>query len=132
MPTINENKLFTVLIEFEVNPSQQEMFIDAIAAQVEQHFKNYSGFVSASFHASDDGRRVVNYAQWCSKADWQHSFQAPNRDEVQIAIDEIINRYSVKPLKVEPFYVARVVENSRKMAESDIEKSSDEFNREQE
>lgn len=36
MPTINENQFFTVLIEWEVDSSQQQAFIDAIAEQVEQ------------------------------------------------------------------------------------------------
>ncbi|MGI2904276.1 hypothetical protein [Tolypothrix sp. VBCCA 56010] len=36
MPTINENQFFTVPIEFEVDPSKQQAFIDAIADQVEQ------------------------------------------------------------------------------------------------
>jgi quinol monooxygenase YgiN len=100
MPIINENQFFTVLMEWEANPSQQQEFIDAIADQVEQHFKSYTGFVSASFHASDDGQRVVNYAQWHSKEDWQDSFQAPNRNEVQAAIDEVISRCGAKTLKV--------------------------------
>jgi quinol monooxygenase YgiN len=111
MPTITENQFFTVLIEFEVDPFQQQAFVDAIADQVEQHFKSYAGFVSASFHASEDGKRVVNYAQWHSKEAWQDSFQVSGRDQVQIAIDEVINRYGVKPLTVEPFRVDRVVEN---------------------
>jgi antibiotic biosynthesis monooxygenase (ABM) superfamily enzyme len=47
MPIIHENQFFTVLIEFEVDPSQQQVFIHAIADRVEQHFKSYPGFVSA-------------------------------------------------------------------------------------
>ncbi|KAM3108225.1 antibiotic biosynthesis monooxygenase family protein [Phormidesmis sp. 146-33] len=110
MPTINENQFFTVLIEFEVTPSQQQAFIDAIADQVEQHFKNYAGFISASFHASEDGKRVVNYAQWHSKEAWQNSFEASGRNEVQVALNEVINHYSAKTLTVEPFQVKRVIE----------------------
>jgi hypothetical protein len=66
MPTINENQFFTVLVEWEVDPSQQQAFVDAIADLVEQHIENDTGFVSASFHASEDGQRVINYAQWRS------------------------------------------------------------------
>lgn len=30
-----------------------------------------SGFISASIHNSEDGGRVVNYAQWAGKADFE-------------------------------------------------------------
>ncbi|MBE9171155.1 hypothetical protein IQ238_27825 [Pleurocapsales cyanobacterium LEGE 06147] len=33
MSTINENQFFTVLVEFEVTPSQQQTFINEIAAR---------------------------------------------------------------------------------------------------
>jgi hypothetical protein len=35
MPIINENQFFTVLIEWEVDLSQQQALIDTIADQVE-------------------------------------------------------------------------------------------------
>jgi heme-degrading monooxygenase HmoA len=110
MPTINENGLFTVLIEFEVDPGQQQALIDAIADQVERHFKGCSGFVSTSFHASDDGRRVVNYAKWLSKEAWVETF-GTGSDEVQAAIGEVIGRCDAKTLKIDTFHIARVVEN---------------------
>jgi quinol monooxygenase YgiN len=111
MPTIQENHFFTVLIEFEVEPSQQQTFIDAIADQVEQYFKSYEGFISASFHANDEGQRVINYAQWNSREDWQQSFQASNRNEAQAAIDQVISRCNAKTLGIETLRVDRVVEN---------------------
>lgn len=113
MPTIKENKFFTVLIEWEVAPSQQQAFVAAIAEQVEQYFKHYTGFVSASFHASENGQRVFNYAQWHSKEDWQQSFQASNRDKVQTEIDQVFSQYGVKTLKVETLQVERVIDNLR-------------------
>lgn len=111
MPTKKKNGLFTVLIEFEVDPGRQKALIDAIADQVEQHFKSYSGFVSTSFHASDDGRRVVNYAKWLSKDAWEETFGTSDGDEVQAAIGEAIGRYGAKTLKIDTFHIARVVEN---------------------
>ena len=32
--------------------------------------RHLPGFVSANIHASDDGSRVVNYAQWASTEDF--------------------------------------------------------------
>jgi quinol monooxygenase YgiN len=115
MPTIDENGLFTVLIEFEVDPGRQQALIDAIADQVERHFKSYSGFVSTSFHASDDGRRVVNYAKWLSKDAWEKTFKTSSGDQVQAAIGEMIGRYDAKTLKIDTFHIARVVSNTSKL-----------------
>ena len=106
MPIINENQFFTPIIEFDVAPGNQQEFIDAIADEVERYFKSYVGFISASFHASEDGRRVINYAQWRSKEDWTAS-----GDEASAAIVEVLKRYGTEPLrgKVGLFRVARVI-----------------------
>ncbi|MBD2099959.1 antibiotic biosynthesis monooxygenase [Leptolyngbya sp. FACHB-261] len=111
MPTIEENRFFTPIIEFEVAPENQQAFIDAIADEVERYFKSYVGFISASFHASDDGQRVINYAQWRSKEDWTASGRVPHNDEASAAILEVIKRYGAEPLrgKVGFFRVARVI-----------------------
>lgn len=39
------------------------------------------GFVSANIHASTDGTRVVNYAQWATAADFQTMLQDPTAGE---------------------------------------------------
>lgn len=122
MPTIHENQFFTPIIEFEVEPEQQQALIDAlvqplgtrIADEVERYFTRYAGFVSASFHASDDGRRVINYTQWLSKEDWTASGRTSNTDEASAAILEVIKRYGATPVsgKVGFFQVAKAIENS--------------------
>ncbi len=71
MPIIHQNNLYTLVIEFETDPAKIEALIDGIAAAVEQSFCPDRRFVSASFHASDDGRRMLNYAQWTSQADYE-------------------------------------------------------------
>ncbi|SFQ42450.1 Antibiotic biosynthesis monooxygenase [Salibacterium halotolerans] len=113
MPSIYENRFFTVMAVFEVAPQQQQELIDGIADQVEEHIKKFPGFVSASFHASDDGRKVVNYAQWHSKESWQKAPQAPNSDKAKAAIEGVIKRCEAKSVSGDSFSfrVARVVEN---------------------
>jgi Antibiotic biosynthesis monooxygenase len=112
MPIINENQFFTPIIEFDVAPENQQALIDGIADEVERYFKSCIGFVSASFHASEDGRRVINYAQWHSKEDWVASGRV-NDDEATAAILEVLKRYGATPLrgKVDFFRVARVINN---------------------
>ncbi len=111
MAIINENQFFTVLVEFEVPPQHQQELIDAICDQVEEHIKNETGFVSASFHASDDGRRVINYAQWQSKEDWIRS-RASGDDKATAAIAVAIKHCGAKTARLDTVRVARVVENA--------------------
>jgi hypothetical protein len=53
----------SLIVQFDVAPEQQQALIDGIAEEVECRFTGYDGLVSANFHASEDGRRVINYAQ---------------------------------------------------------------------
>lgn len=112
MPVIQEGRLFTAIVEFEVAPKHQRALIDEIADVVEQRFKKYAGFVSASFHASEDGRRVINYAQWTSQEAWAASGRTTGTDAASVAILAIIKRYGATPErgKVGFFRVARVIE----------------------
>ena len=112
MPKIEENKLFTVIIEWEVNPKYQQELINELSNQIETYFKDYEGFISSSFHASEDGKRVINYAQWISRGAWSNSFQASGRKVVQTTNDEIIRNYEAKTLKLNCYSVARVIENT--------------------
>jgi Antibiotic biosynthesis monooxygenase len=111
MPALEENRFFTAIIEWEVAAEQQQALIDGIAGEVERRFKSYAGFVSASFHASEDGRRVINYGQWRSKEDWSRA-RGPGDDEATAAIAEVISRCGARSVKVDTFRVARVVENA--------------------
>jgi quinol monooxygenase YgiN len=107
---IQDRRLFIVLVEWQVDPQHQRELIDRICDLVEKYIKSDLGFISASFHASEDGRRVINYAQWRSKADWSKS-RASGDDEATMAIADAISRCGAKILKVETFRIDRVVES---------------------
>jgi quinol monooxygenase YgiN len=108
MPRIHENQLLTVLVEFEVDPERQQQLIDALADQVQQHLTPNAGFVSASSHATKDGTRVFNYAQWRSREDYE-SFLHRDSEE----LENVFNRFDAKLLNLDyPLRVARVVEKS--------------------
>ncbi len=110
MPTIAKNKLFTVLVEWEVDPQHQQELIDAICDQIEQHIKNDTGVISASFHANEDGQQMINYGQWHSKEDW-HRSRSSGDNEATAAIAKVISRCGAKTVKVDTFRVERVIEN---------------------
>ena len=73
MPTISETDPFTVVMEYEVDQGRQLEMIDGVTALVRRHVRHDPAFISVSFHAHEDGRRVMNYAQWTSREAWERS-----------------------------------------------------------
>jgi heme-degrading monooxygenase HmoA len=81
MPIISkENKVATLINVFTVEPGNQQKVVDMLVETTEKAMKHIPGFVSASIHKSLDGVRVVNYAQWRSKQDFE---AMRNRPEAQ-------------------------------------------------
>lgn len=64
MAHIQEYNTFTQIVRFDVEPALQAALIDAITAEVTRWVRLRPGFISSTFHASHDGRHVINYAQW--------------------------------------------------------------------
>lgn len=63
--TIAVDQPVTTLINvFTVRPERQAELVELLTKATEQHISGLPGFVSANIHASTDGVRVVNYAQW--------------------------------------------------------------------
>ena len=71
MVTIDtDRKLMTLVNVFTVDPEKQEELAGLLVRATDETMKNLPGFISASIHRSLDGRKVVNYAQWRSQADF--------------------------------------------------------------
>ena len=62
-------EVVTLINVFVVEPGNQEKLIEVLKEGTEALFSKQPGYVSASFHKSKDGRRVVNYGQWRSPQD---------------------------------------------------------------
>jgi heme-degrading monooxygenase HmoA len=78
MPTISEdNKVATLINVFTVEPENQQKVVDMLVETTDRVMKHIPGFVSASIHKSLDGVRVVNYAQWRSKEDFEAMRNSP-------------------------------------------------------
>lgn len=60
----------TLINVFTVEPDRQQELVDLLVEATDAVMRELPGFVSANIHRSDDGRRVVNYAQWRSRADF--------------------------------------------------------------
>jgi len=76
MSAFERNRSFTQLIEFEIEPHQQQALVSALSAQTERLAQGHGGFLSASVQVSDDGRRVLNYLQWQSREAGEAAFRS--------------------------------------------------------
>lgn len=107
MPTISEtSNVFTEIVVFTVGPEHQQQLIDAIVGEVERWVKHRPGFISATYHKSLDGTKVVNYAQWQSQADWQAFTEDPQGK----FLGEKIKQVGIKASEGHSYQVQRVIE----------------------
>jgi hypothetical protein len=65
MTTIKVNKdIITLINVFTVDPSRQQLLVDALIETTKQVWRLQDGFISASIHKSKDRKKVVNYIQY--------------------------------------------------------------------
>ncbi|MFD3583825.1 antibiotic biosynthesis monooxygenase family protein [Streptomyces sp. NPDC058683] len=75
----------TLINVFTVSPDRQSELLTLLARATEETMKHQPGFVCANFHASQDGERVVNYAQWESEEHYRAMLANP---EARVHMDE--------------------------------------------
>ena len=63
--------VFTLVNVFTVTPEKQDTLVQLLIEATNKTMRHLPGFVSASMHRSLDNTRVVNYAQWRSKDDFE-------------------------------------------------------------
>ena len=61
----------TLINTFTVQPENQRELIEVLNEATDNVMRLRAGFISANIHRSLDGRRVVNYAQWRSRQDFE-------------------------------------------------------------
>jgi quinol monooxygenase YgiN len=67
----------TLINVFRVDPARQEELVAALDRATAEVMVAIPGFRSANLHASLDGTRVVNYAQWASKEHFEAMLRDP-------------------------------------------------------
>ncbi len=67
----------TLINVFTVEPGVQQQLVDLLDEATEQVMRHRPGFVSTDIHASLDGTRVANYAQWHREADFEAMLADP-------------------------------------------------------
>ena len=77
--TIYSNStLVTFINVFTVAPANQQRLVELWQRATDEVMRHLPGFVSAVIHRSLDGTKVVNYAQWESRAAFAAMFQHPD------------------------------------------------------
>ena len=78
MTTITkQNNIVTLINVFAVAPENQQPLLDLLVHATREVMAKQPGFVSANFHKSVDGTRVVNYAQWANAEAFAAMMNAP-------------------------------------------------------
>jgi antibiotic biosynthesis monooxygenase (ABM) superfamily enzyme len=90
----------TLLNVFTVDPARQRELVTVLEAATEAVMRHQPGFVSANIHASTDGTRVVNYAQWATVEAFQTMLAnpecAPHMDSARALADSDPHLYTVE------------------------------------
>lgn len=68
----------TLINIFEVDKPTQEELVAALGDVTEQVMRHRPGFISANLHTSPDRTRVVSYAQWRSREDFEATMADPD------------------------------------------------------
>ena len=85
MPIISQsNNGISVILVFSVEQGNQQQLLDAAINNSQNVMEKKPGFVSASFHNSNDGTNMVNYSQWENRKAYDEAINFLTQDEVQI------------------------------------------------
>jgi quinol monooxygenase YgiN len=77
--TIRANSgVMTLINVFAVDPENQQRLVAVLKEGTEALMSKRAGYISASIHVSQDGRRVINYSQWRSVKDIEAMRQHPD------------------------------------------------------
>lgn len=76
-----ETTRVTLINVYEVELEKQADLVRLLSEVTETIIRRQPGFVSVSIHSSLDGKRVVNYAQWASKEDFEGFMKRPEIQE---------------------------------------------------
>jgi quinol monooxygenase YgiN len=73
--------IMTLINVFTVEPARQQELVQLLVTATEEVVQHQPGFISANIHASADGERVVNYAQWESEQAFRAMLANPQARE---------------------------------------------------
>ncbi len=88
-----DNNYVTHINVFTVTPENQQQFIDLLIEGTQSTVKKLPGYISNNYYKSLDGTRVIAYAQWRSKEDFEAMLQNPETGSQFQAISELATSF---------------------------------------
>jgi quinol monooxygenase YgiN len=102
MSEITPGGLLTTFINiFTCEPGDQQALLDTLRAETAETVSKVDGFVSANLHASTDGRRVINYAQWTDLAAFNMMMGGPQGKQLIQAVHRYAKAVDIHVYNVE-------------------------------
>ena len=95
-------KILTLINVFTVKPEHQQRLIDILVEADQSVIKTLPGYISANFHRSLDGTKVVNYTQWESAEALDAMLKHPASMPHLKAIRELVEKF--EPVRYEVVY----------------------------
>jgi heme-degrading monooxygenase HmoA len=68
---MNRDGMFTVIVQFDTTPENQQRALEEIGAYVDEFLSRQDGFVQSWLHRSLDGASLAHYALWASEAQFK-------------------------------------------------------------
>lgn len=69
------SSVYTMINIMSTDPSRRDQLMDVWQRGAERFWEQMPGAMAAALHRSEDGMRLVNYAQWSSSKAWQQARQ---------------------------------------------------------
>ncbi|MGW4826638.1 antibiotic biosynthesis monooxygenase family protein [Amycolatopsis japonica] len=82
---------YVTISVFTTEPENQKKLFDIIA-EGEKSLKGFPGLVSANLHLSHDGTRVVGYAQWEKKENFDAMRALPERQHHFHEVRDLVSK----------------------------------------
>jgi quinol monooxygenase YgiN len=103
--------VMTLINVFNVDPENQQKLVELLKEGTESLMSKMTGYISASFHISKDGRRVINYSQWRSIKDIEAMRQ---NSEVEPYMQRVAGLAKFEAIACEVSYVHHVRSAARR------------------
>ncbi|MDL5511112.1 antibiotic biosynthesis monooxygenase [Arenibacter sp. M-2] len=88
---------FYSIIEYDVDtPDVQDLFVELFAEVQEKFVAPYPGYISSTFVASIDGKRIYNLVHWASEADFDHFEKVSDAKSRLEAREQVISKLKDK------------------------------------
>lgn len=84
-----DQDVVTLVNVFTVSPEHQQKLLDMLIEATQTTMRHLPGYVSANFHRSLDGTRVINYAQWRTQEDFEAMLANPEARAHMAPITEL-------------------------------------------